>query len=161
MVAVAYPLAWGCCMVRSQVQVHIARPVEAVFAFVVDGFFDNYPRWSPEVVELEALDASQLAPGHRVRQVRIDRGRRSETTVRVTRLQRPDCVELASEHAPWFRIRFEFAAVDADTTAVTFTFELTRVELYMRPFTALIRRAIDAGSERSAGELKRLVETEC
>ncbi len=147
-------------MVRTQSRVEIARPVATVFDFVVHDFFDNYPRWSPEVVELEALDGAGVAIGSRARQVRLDHGRRSVTEVRVTAFSEPHHVEFASEHSPWFRIRFDFTAVDADTTAVVFTFELTRVELYMRPFQRLIRRAIDNGAQRSMAELKHLVETE-
>lgn len=147
-------------MVRTQTRVEVARPPETVFGFVVHDFFDNYPRWSPEVVELESLDGAAVSLGGRARQVRVDHGRRSETLVRVTALSEPHHVEFASEHAPWFRIRFDFAAVDASTTAVVFTFELTRLELYMRPFQRLIRRAIDNGAQRSMAELKRLIETE-
>jgi len=147
-------------MVRTQTRVEIARPQETVFHFVVHDFFDNYPRWSPEVVELESLDGAPVGPRSRARQVRVDHGRRSETRVHVTAYAEPHHVEFASEHSPWFRIRFDFAAVDTNTTAVVFTFELSRLELYMRPFRGLIRRAIDNGAQRSMAELKRLIETE-
>lgn len=147
-------------MVRTETRVDIARPVATVFRFVVDELFTNYPRWSPEVVELEGLDGAGIAVGARARQVRVDHGRRSETIVRITALAKPHYVEFASEHSPWFRIRFDFEPIDADHTGVTFTFELTRLELYMRPFQRLIRRAIDNGAQRSMHELKRLIETE-
>ncbi len=147
-------------MVRTQTRVEIARPVETVFGFVVHDFFHNYPRWSPEVVELEALDGAAVGPGSRARQVRVDHGRRSETLVRVTAFAAPYHVEFTSEHSPWFRIRFDFDTVGTATTVVAFTFELTRIELYMRPFQGLIRRAIDNGAQRSMAELKRLIETE-
>lgn len=151
----------GChAVVRAQTRTEIARPLETVFGFVVHEFFDNYPRWSPEVIELEALDARPLAVGRRVRQVRVDRGRRSETIVRVTALDAPRRVELASEHAPWYRIRFDFAPAGTDATELAFSFELTRLELYMRPFAKLIRRAVDEGARRSVEDLRRLVEAE-
>lgn len=147
-------------MVRTQTAAEIARPVATVFQFVVNEFYTNYPRWSPEVVELEPLDGPKVAAGARARQVRVDHGRRSETYVRVTALSEPDYIEFASEHSPWFRIRFDFLALDSQTTALTFTFELTRLEFYMRPFQGLIRRAIDNGAQRSVAELKRLIESE-
>lgn len=145
-------------MVRAEARTEIARPVDTVFDFVVDGFFENYPRWSPEVVELEPLDDPALAVGHRARQVREDRGRRSESIVRVTALARPEHVEFTSEHAPWFRIRFDFAPTGPAATELVFTFELLHMELYMRPFARLIRRAVREGSERTAAELRSLVE---
>lgn len=147
-------------MVRAETRTRIARPVETVFDFVVHDFFDNYPRWSPEVVELEPLDERTLAVGRRARQVRVDRGRRSETIVRVTELERPGRVAFASEHAPWFRTRFDLAATDAAATELTFTFELVHLELYMRPFSRLIRRAVHDGAERTVERLRRLVEAE-
>lgn len=147
-------------LVRSETRIEIARPVATVYGFVVHDFVDNYPRWSPEVVELEALDERALALGRRARQVRVDRGRRSETVVRVTALDEHRHIEFASEQSPWFRIRFDFAPRDAHTTELAFTFELTRLELYMRPFARLIRRAVDDGAQRVVSNIRELVETE-
>lgn len=147
-------------MIRSDAHVEIARPVTTVYGFVVHEFVANYPRWSPEVVELEPLDGRELALGRRTRQVRVDRGRRSETVVRVTALEEPHHVEFTSEQSPWFRIRFEFTPGRAGTTELAFRFELTRVELYMRPFTRLIRRALQDGSERVVANIRDLIEAE-
>ncbi len=82
-------------MVHTQVSAEIERPVTTVFEFVAVEFFDNYPRWSPEVRELEPLDGNAVQAGIRARQVRVDRGRRSETVFRVTDLE------------PYRRVRFE------------------------------------------------------
>jgi len=41
-------------MIQTTSRVVIDRPPEPIFAFVVDGFLDNYPRWSPEVKTLRA-----------------------------------------------------------------------------------------------------------
>lgn len=154
------PSARAAGVIRSESRTEIRRPVPTVYGFVVEEFFDNYPRWSPEVTELEGLDMPRIAPGNRVRQVRVDRGRRSETTVRVSSLSPQAHAEFTSEHAPWFRIRFDFAPAGSAATELAFTFELQRVELYMRPFTKLIRRALQEGADRSVEEIRRMVETE-
>ena len=33
----------------------IRRPAEEVFRFIGEDFFENYPKWSPEVKNLKAL----------------------------------------------------------------------------------------------------------
>jgi len=48
-------------MVRAQASTDIGRPVDAVFRFVAVDFFRNYPRWSPEVVELRPMTRDRCA----------------------------------------------------------------------------------------------------
>jgi len=54
---------------------------EAVFHFISEQFFANYPRWSPGVMELQPLESGPLQEGAQVRQVRVDVGHRTETTL--------------------------------------------------------------------------------
>lgn len=60
----------------------IQHPCEHIFGFVGTNFLINYPKWSSEVVELEALTKGPVGIGSMVRQVRIDQGNRSESTLR-------------------------------------------------------------------------------
>jgi len=62
----------------------INKPVDTVFNFIAVDFFENYPRWSPEVQELEMLSPPPLQLNSLVRQVRIDNGQRSESTFKIT-----------------------------------------------------------------------------
>ena len=62
----------------------INKPVDEVFHFIAVDFFENYPRWSPEVQELELLSAPPLQLNSLVRQVRIDNSQRSESTFKIT-----------------------------------------------------------------------------
>lgn len=155
-------------MVRGEATTDIARPVDTVFDFVVADFFRNYPRWSPEVTELEPLDGSAgghgtgrppVALGTRARQVRVDHGRRSDTVVGVVALEPNRRVAFASEGNPSFTSAFEFAA-HGDATTLRFHFELTELKFYMRPFESLIRRAIQEGAERTVVNIRDLVEAE-
>ena len=52
----------------------IQHPCEHIFSFVGTNFLINYPKWSSEVVELEALTKGPVGIGSMVRQVRMIRG---------------------------------------------------------------------------------------
>lgn len=147
-------------MVRGEATIEIARPVETVFGFVVTDFFDNYPRWSPEVVTLEPLNSPRIELGTTARQVRVDQGRRSDTLFRVVSLEPARHVAFRGQGSPAFTIRFDFTEL-GDATELTFRFELTELKLYMRPFERLIRHAVQDGSERTVRNIKTLVESEC
>jgi len=143
-------------MVKARADILIRRPPELVYGFVARDFFANYPRWSPEVQRLDVLTPGPLRVGSRARQVRIDQGRRSESTFRVTALEDPVRVELA-EGSDLFRIGYRLDPA-GEQTRLSFAFELTRLELYMRPFEKLVRIAVQDGAERVVRNIKALVE---
>ncbi len=145
-------------MVKARADVLIRRPPEQVYGFVARDFFVNYPRWSPEVQRLEVLTPGPIRVGSRARQVRMDQGRRSESTFRVTALEDPVRVEFA-EGTDLFRIGYRLDPA-GDQTRLTFAFELTRLELYMRPFEKLVRIAVQDGAERVVRNIKALLEQE-
>ncbi|GAB0148437.1 MULTISPECIES: SRPBCC family protein [Marichromatium] len=143
-------------MVRTQASTHIARPPDQVFAFVALDFFSNYQRWSPEVVSLEALSPGPIRLGSRGRQVRVDHGRRTEATFEVCVFEQDRRIDFQGLSAPiYISYRFE---PSADGTRLTFVFELSRLELFMRPFEKLIRAAIQEGGERVVGNIRGLLE---
>ena len=127
-----------------------------MFDFVVGDFYRNYPRWSPEVKRLDVLTPGPLQVGSRARQARIDQGRKSESIFRVTALEAPLRVEFA-ESTGLFQIAYVMEAVGTDTR-LSFTFELKRIEFYMRPFEKLIRVSIQEGAQRVVRNIKGLVE---
>lgn len=134
----------------------IKKPVAEVFQFIGEGFFVNYPRWSPEVVELQALSDGPLKRGAMARQVRVDHGHRTESTFAVTEFQ-PNRRIAFSGVSNAYHCAYEFEAVQA-VTRVAFTFELPTLELYMRPFEKLIREAAQESAERTLRNLKGLLE---
>ena len=138
----------------------IRKPVEDVFHFVADGFFENYPKWSPEVVELKALSEGPLNVGSVARQVRIDHGHRSESTFKVTEFQPNRRISFSGVSNP-YRCAYEFENpinMPGLSTRVAFTFELSELEMFMRPFEKLIRAAVQEGVERTVKNLKGLIE---
>lgn len=132
----------------------IERPPQAVFDYVANGFFRNYPRWAPEVVQLASLTPGPIRVGGLGRQVRVDFGRRTEATFRVTRLEAPKLVAFEGISQP-FTIAYGFTAA-GDHTRVTLIFELLRLEFFMRPFERIIRAAV---RDSVAGTMKRLKVT--
>lgn len=96
--------------------------------------------------------------GTTCRQVRIDQGRRTDSTFRVSGFEPGKRVDFEGTSNP-FRVSYQLEPV-ADKTRLTFTFELARLELYMRPFEKLIRIALEEGAERVVLNIKDLIETE-
>lgn len=145
-------------MIQAQASILVKTPPEQVYDFVVVGFSRNYRRWSPEVQRLDLLTPGPLRVGSRARQVRVDRGRRSDTTFRVVALEPPTRVRF-TESSDQFHSEYRMDSV-GDETRLTFVFELRRLELFMRPFEKLIRGAVEAGVERVVRNIKGLVERE-
>jgi hypothetical protein len=137
----------------------INKPVENVFNFIAVDFFENYPRWSPEVQELELLSTPPLKLNSLVRQVRIDNGQRSESTFKITTYQvNQKLVFEGVSNA--YRCSYGFVSTNPPTnTQITFTFELLKLELFMLPFEKLINIAVQEGAKRTVRNLKNLIES--
>lgn len=136
----------------------VNRPVEKVFNFIAVDFFENYPRWSPEVKDLELLSEPPLQLNSLVRQVRVDNGQRSESTFRITayHVNRKLIFEGVSNA---YRCSYDFSSSDfSAATEVSFCFELLKLELFMLPFEKLIRIAVQDGATRTVRNLKNLIE---
>jgi hypothetical protein len=137
----------------------IKQPVDKVFNFIAVDFFSNYPRWSPEVQELELLSSPPLKLNSMVRQVRIDNGQRSESTFKISTFKFAEKLVFEGVSNP-YRCTYDFASVNPSTTTqITFTFELLKLELFMLPFEKLISIAVQDGAKRTVRNLKNLIES--
>ena len=137
----------------------INQPVDRVFNFIAVDFFDNYPRWSPEVQELELLTKPPLQLNSLVRQVRIDNGQRSESTFKISTFKVAEKLVFEGVSNP-YRCTYDFASANpATSTQITFTFELLKLELFMLPFEKLISIAVQDGAKRTVRNLKNLIES--
>lgn len=143
-------------MIKAQASIVIARPLEHVFRYVSVEFFENYPKWSPEVVELEKITSGPVRAGTLARQVRIDKGRRTESTFQVIEYQPPRRIWFESVSSPHYRALYDFEPVD-ETTRICFTFEL-KLEFFMKPFENAIGPSVKVGSENVVYKLKQLLE---
>lgn len=137
----------------------INKPVDKVFSFIAEDFFENYPRWSPEVQELELLSTPPLQLNSMVRQVRIDQGQRSESVFKITTYKIGQKLVFEGVSNP-YRCSYEFASINPPaSTQITFTFELLKLELFMLPFEKLIIIAVQDGAKRTVRNLKNLIES--
>lgn len=156
-------------MISVQASILIERPVEAVFAFVARDFFENYPRWSPELECLEVLEPGPIRLGSAARQVRVDRGRRTDTTFKVVEWE-PLRQVAFEELDQRYHLRYSFEPVgeavveasDAERapphTRLIFACRLKRLSLALRPFKSMIRNAVQEGAEQTVVAIKGLVE---
>ena len=137
----------------------INKPVNKVFNFIAVDFFENYPRWSPEVQELELLSAPPLQLNSLLRQVRIDNSQRSESTFKIT-TYKVDQKLVFEGLSNAYRCSYDFVSTDpSSNTQITFTFELLKLELFMLPFEKLISIAVQDGARRTVRNLKNLIES--
>jgi len=143
--------------VRGRAESELACAQAKVFEFVGFGFFENYEKWCPQVVELEPLTETPIRKGMRGRQVTLDRGIRSESTFEVVAFAPCERLEIGglSER---FRSSYEFEATEAGKTRIAFTFELEEIDLVMRPFQKLIKAALQEGAAQTVENIGALLE---
>ncbi|MFZ1711824.1 MAG: SRPBCC family protein [Nitrosomonas sp.] len=104
-----------------------------LFRFLGENLFQNYPKWSPEVKELDQITPGPVQLGTIGRQVRIDHGRRTESRFKISAYDPGERLTLLGMPDP-FRCTYEFQRIDSDeTTRLTFTFELLELLMVMRP----------------------------
>ncbi|WP_374566946.1 SRPBCC family protein [Nitrosomonas sp.] len=138
----------------------VSCPAAELFRFLGDGLFDNYPKWSPEVKELEQLTPGPVRLGTEGRQVRVDQGRRSESKFKISTFEPGQRITLVGVSDP-FRCTYELQEINpSQSTKLTFSFELLEILAIMRPFEGLVRVAIKDGAERTVQNIKRLAEAE-
>lgn len=60
---------------------------EQAFNHIAREYFDNHPRWDPDIVELSKTSDGPIGPGTTGREVREVNGRRFATTFRIERFE--------------------------------------------------------------------------
>lgn len=138
----------------------ITCSAEKIFQYLGDDLFLNYPKWSPEVKELEQLTPGPVQLGTMGRQVRIDKGRRTESSFKISTYEPGKCLTFVGVSYP-FRCSYEIQTIEAEESAqLTFTFELLKLLMVMRPFEDLVRTAINDSAITTVRNIKDLVEAE-
>ena len=138
----------------------VQRPCKDIFNFVGANFIKNYPRWSPEVLELELLTDAPVKVGTMCRQVRVDQGRRSESTFKVTIYQpgKRICFEGVTDP---FRCDYVLEQNDPKSSGrISFTFELLISVIMVRTISgtdAIIRTVKFSPFFGDAGFVSKLI----
>jgi hypothetical protein len=143
--------------VAGEASIDIERPADDVFEIIGRHFFDNYPKWSAEVVEFEPLNGRQVCVGAKARQVRKDSGAEVESVFEITEFQPSHKLVLKGIAEPYRQSYLLASGQTAQPTRLTFRFELLELDVFMRPFEKLIRYAIEEGAENTVENIKNLV----
>jgi hypothetical protein len=124
------------------------RPSDFVFRFVVDDFFESYPRGSPE---------------------RTARSRSGQGGGKVLDYQPSRRAVFAGSGRAGgatgtgpSKCAYEVSDTQLSITSrrLVFSFELPEVELFMRPFEELIRLSVQEGAESTVRNIRELIEKE-
>ena len=137
----------------------IKSPGDKLFHFIGTDLLINYPRWSPEVKELEKLTDGPISEGTLCRQVRVDQGNRSESTFRVNVFDSGARICFKGVSNP-YRCDYVIESVNETSSRITFVFELLDLEMHIKPFEKLVRVAIQGGTETTVKNIKKLIEAE-
>ena len=136
---------------------HINRPMSTVFSFVGEKFFDNYPKWAPEVSEFKPLTGLKAHVGAQAQQTRLEQGQKVESMFAISEFVPPEKMTLSGIDTP-FRNTYQFSKGNNDNvTELEFCFEILELEIFMRPFEKLIRMAIEEGAENTVTNIKNLL----
>jgi len=144
-------------MLQTENSILIRRRIEDVYQFVATDFFENYPKWSPEVRELEKLSRGHMRVGVIGRQVRSDGGYCTEARFQVTHLTPLVELGFASRTKPRFDVRYRFEA-EASDTRLTFNFNL-ELPFLIRPLHHRVGEEVKRGGSRVLHNLKVILET--
>ncbi len=137
----------------------IQIPSDKLFNFIGNDLLINYPRWSPEVKELEKITEGPIKLGTLCRQVRIDQGNRSESTFKVKVFDDGARICFEGVSNP-YRCDYVIESINASDSRITFIFELLSLDLHVRPFEKLVRIAVQDGTDRTVKNIKKIIEAE-
>ncbi|PXW85703.1 hypothetical protein C8R34_11813 [Nitrosomonas sp. Nm84] len=137
----------------------IQSPNDKLFNFIGIDLLVNYPRWSPEVKDLEKLTDGPIRQGVICRQVRIDQGNRSESTFKIKIFDAGMRICFEGVSNP-YRCDYMIESINSADSRLTFIFELLSLDLHVRPFEKLVRIAVQDGTERTVRNIKKLIEAE-
>lgn len=145
-------------MIKAELSTVINRSVEEVFKYVAMGFFENYSKWEPTVLELEKTSQDPVGVGTTGRQVmNVNSERRlAESTFRVTNYDPNRKFSVTSTGKPYFKTSYTFEPVDS-STKVTYAFEFG-IDGVAKLFEPLIAGSVNKGSQDAVDNLKKLLE---
>jgi AICAR transformylase/IMP cyclohydrolase PurH len=143
--------------VVGEASIEIDKPIHDVFAYIGEQFYENYPKWAVEVVKLEPLDGKKVFVGAKARQVRQDQGTVVESVFEITHFQPAMMLTFKGLTEPYVHSYLLESDDENKSTRLTFRFELTEIEVFMRPFQKLIRAAIEDGAENTVENIKNLI----
>jgi len=141
-------------MIRCEMSVHITRPVEQVFAFLVDP--EKLRMWQSNLVEAETLTSGPLRLGSRFREVRRLGQRETEVLGEVSEFELNQRLATKTSTKPDVRVSYSLAS-EQGGTRLSYRFEMlpTGLMWFLQP---VISSSIRKQSDMDLAGLKHLLE---
>lgn len=146
--------------VAGEASIEINKSIHDVFSYIGEHFYDNYPKWAVEVIEFEPLDGKEVFVGSKAKQIREDHGSKVESIFEITDYQPSMKLIFKGLTEPYVHSYLLESSEQKHATRLTFRFELSEIEVFMRPFQKLIRSAIEDGAENTVENIKNLIVAE-
>lgn len=141
-------------MIQHEVTVHVGRPVEQVFAFLMD--MSKLTSWQANLVKSEQLTEGPLRTGSRFREVRRIGKQESEIQGEITALEPNKRLETRTVTQPLARVSY-LLEPEHGGTRLTYKFALV-INGWMRLLEPMIASSIKKDTAADFGRLKRILE---
>lgn len=132
--------------ITGEASIEIDRPIEDIYDYMGNHFFENYTKWAVEVVEFKP-ESEKVCVGAKAKQVRNDNGEKVESVFEIIDFNPNNSLVCQGVTAPYRQTYLLENENQKTKTRLTFRFELLELEMFMRPFQKLIRYAIEDGAE--------------
>ena len=141
-------------MIQHEVSIHLNRPVEQVFAFLIDP--NNLRTWQSNLIETEQLTEQPLRVGTRFREVRQMGPRQAEIQGEITDFELNKRFATKTLTQPEVTVSYSFEPVNRGTQLnYRFVMQTSGV---MRLLEPLIAGSIKKDSKSDFERLKRVLE---
>ena len=141
-------------MIQHEVTVHLNKPVEQVFAFLMDT--SKLSTWQSNLIKSEALTEGPLRTGSRFREVRRIQGKESEIEAEITALELNQRLETRTVSKPQAKVSY-FLHPEQGGTRLQYKFILETSGM-MRLMEPLIAKSIKEDTASDFESLKRILE---
>src|ERR671923_447467 len=139
-------------MIQHEVSIHLNRPVEQVFTFLMDT--SKLSAWQSNLIKSEPLTEGPLRTGSRFREVRRINNKETEIQGEITALEPNKHLETKTVTKPRAMVSY-FLDPEQGGTRLRYKFVLETSGL-MRLLEPMIAKSIKEGSEEDFKTLKRI-----
>jgi len=142
-------------MIQHEVSIHLNRPVEQVFAYLIDS--TNLRAWQSNLIETEQLTEKPLRVGTRFREVRRMGPRQAEIQAEITAFELNKRFATKTLSEPQALVSYTFEPENSGTR-LSYKFILQTSGI-MRLLEPLISGSIKKDSNSDFEKLKRVLES--
>jgi uncharacterized protein YndB with AHSA1/START domain len=141
-------------MIQHEVTIHLNKPVEQVFAFLVD--MSKLTTWQSNLIKSEQITAGPLQTGSRFREIRRMGKRESEIQGEITAFEPNKRLETKTVTKPQAMVSYSLAS-EQNGTRLNYKFVLITNGL-MRLLEPMIASSIKKDTEADFETLKHILE---